>query len=97
MNEEQRDIALQQMQEIATDFYYKAVKTNCHPFIEFAGLMNEYIKACRDAHEKGIDFTRCNRHTGQILPLEEYRSDYITEKLECIFSGQLIIDKRNEK
>ncbi|EJE50484.1 hypothetical protein PMI14_04821 [Acidovorax sp. CF316] len=70
-------------------------ETSCvrnHSFIEFAGLMNEYITACRAANTKGIDFTQCNVHNGQILPLHPVMSDYINEKLECIFFGAKVLE-----
>jgi hypothetical protein len=37
------------------------------------GLMNEYIKACRDAHARGIDFTQCTKHAGHDLPMASYQ------------------------
>ncbi len=79
------------MSDTADAFYRDAVSIGNHPFIEFAGLMNEYILACRRAHAEGIDFTQCNRHTGNPLPLHPTMSDYINEKLECIFSGAKIL------
>ncbi len=54
--------------------------------------MNEYITACRAAHAKGIDFTQCNVHNGQTLPLHPVMSNYINEKLECIFSGAKVLE-----
>lgn len=82
---------IEAMQQAANDFYRSAVHIGNHPFIEFAGLMNEYIAACRDAASKGIDFTQCNTHTGQQLPLHGHQVNYINEKLECIFTGRSVI------
>jgi hypothetical protein len=93
MNKEEREVALKEMQKTSDDFYHRAVSINNHPFIEFAGLMNEYIKMCEIAHEKGIDFSDCNTHSGQDLPMEPYHRNYINEKLECIFTGRSFIDK----
>lgn len=87
MNTTERETALKRMGDAADAFYRDAVSIGNHPFIEFAGLMNEYILACQRAHAEGIDFTQCNRHTGNALPLHPTNSDYINEKLECIFSG----------
>ena len=87
MDANERLVALSRMQETSDAFYRSAASIGNHPFIEFAGLMNEYITACRAAHAKGIDFTHCNVHNGQALPLHPVMSDYINEKLECIFSG----------
>lgn len=52
----------------------------------------EYITACRRAHEQGIDFSECSKHAGVVLPLHPVMSDYINEKLWCIFSGQKVQD-----
>ncbi len=87
MDPQQREKALSDMQKAADVFYRSAVMIGNHPFIEFTGLMNEYISACRLAHANGIDFTQCNKHNGMSLPLKPFMSDYINEKLECIFSG----------
>lgn len=92
MTPEQRELALVQMQQASSDFYRSAVHIGNHPFIEFAGLMNEYIKACRYAHEQDLDFSDCNQHSGRVLPLHPTMSDYINEKLGCIFSGAKSID-----
>jgi hypothetical protein len=88
----EREAALLQMQLAADSFYRSAIRIGVHPFIEFAGLMNEYIEACRDAHAEGIDFSDCSRHLGRVLPLHPVRSDDINEKLECIFSGAKVLD-----
>ena len=91
MNEKERTEALYQMQTVSSGFHAQAVKIGVHPFIEFCGLMNEYIKACRRAHENGVDFSTCNTHTGQDLPLESFEVEYINEKLECIFTGRSVM------
>jgi len=82
---------IQAMQQAANAFYRDAVRIGNHPFIEFAGLMNEYISACREASGSGIDFANCNIHTGQHLPLHAHQVDYINEKLECIFTGRSVL------
>lgn len=92
MTPQQREEALGKMQQAADEFYRSAVFIGNHPFIEFAGLMNEYIQVCRDAHREGIDFTECNRHSGVKLPLLPMRSDYLNEKLECIFAGSKVLE-----
>ncbi len=92
MDAEERQIALDRMQKASDVFYRDAISIGNHPFIEFAGLMNEYIAACRAAHANGIDFTQCNAHNGLMLPLPPVMSDYINEKLECIFSGSKVLE-----
>lgn len=92
MDASEREQALRAMRASADAFYRSAVQIGVHPFIEFAGLMNEYLQACTQAHAQGIDFSECNRHSGQALPLHPVMSDYINEKLECIFSGAKVLD-----
>lgn len=84
-------ITIAQMHGISSGFYVQATRLNCHPFVEFCGLMNEYIKCCEQALEDGIDFTLCNIHTGQHLPIRSYEKMYLREKLECIFTGSITI------
>lgn len=91
MHPDERKTALREMRRASSAFYAQAVRIGNHPFIEFTGLMNEYIKACEAAHEQGIDFTECNTHSGQPLPIESYMRAYINEKLECIFVGQSVM------
>lgn len=69
MDTNERLVVLDCMQTASNNFYRSAVSIGNHPFIEFAGLMNEYITACRAAHKEGIDFTECSNHSGQALPL----------------------------
>ena len=47
---------VKQMHEASSAFYVSAVKIGNHPFIEFCGLMNEYIKMCQNALDQAIDF-----------------------------------------
>lgn len=89
MDATERRIVLDQMHEAAGMFYRMAVRIGNHPFIEFTGLMNEYIKACESAHRREIDFTDCSAHSGRELPLKDYELQYINEKLECIFGGRI--------
>lgn len=91
MNQQGPDTTIQAMQCVVNAFYRDAVRIGNHPFIEFAGLMNEYISACREASAHGIDFTSCNVHSGHPLPLHAHQVDYINEKLECIFTGRSVV------
>lgn len=88
MTHEEREKALKEMQAASDEFYHKAQRIGNHPFIEFTGLINEYIKLCENAHEQGIDFSECNTHNGMNLPMESFQVSYINEKLECIFTGR---------
>jgi len=77
------------MRQVADRFYYSAQQTKCHGFLEFCGLMNEYIKLCQQAHDAGIDFTNTNVHSGLPLPMETYNAAYMAEKIGCIFGPTL--------
>ena len=79
------ELCLSKMQETANKFYSGAVYTHNHTFIEFTGLINEYIKICLSAAKNGIDFTQANTHTGVGLPVKDYELKYLAEKLNCIF------------
>lgn len=91
----ERELMLLQMSMAASEFYATATQIGNHAFIEFTGLMNEYITLCQQAHLKGVDFTQCNVHSGIELPMKGYHKLYIQEKLNCIFSGQ--IDEQTTK
>ncbi|WP_413460627.1 hypothetical protein [Herbaspirillum huttiense] len=93
MTDEERVIAIESMRQAAGAFYRAAIGIGNHPFIEFAGLMTEYISACQAAHLRGIDFSQCNTHTGIHLPLAAHQVDYLNEKLECIFTGRSVISQ----
>jgi len=80
---------IEKMKTVSSDFYRAATQTDCHPFIEFCGLMNEYIKICENAAKKDIDFTKANAHSGYPLPMEVYEMHYISEKLNCIFGPSI--------
>ena len=81
------------MLEVVDDFYAQAIMIGNHPFIEFNGLQREYIKCCLNAYEQGIDFTQCNTHTGQVLPMQSYEVDYANSKMECIFTGRSVLSE----
>lgn len=80
---------LRNMEAACSKFYAMAVLTGCHAFIEFAGVMREWIEACRHAHAQGLDFMHLNVHGDEHVPLQERHRVYIREKLDCIFGSQL--------
>lgn len=82
---------LERMDAASAVFYSMARSTDCHPFLEFTGLMNEYINLCRAALDRGVDFTCTSIHgTGaQVLPMQPYHREYLSEKLECIYGHSL--------
>jgi hypothetical protein len=91
MDHTERLAAIAAMRAASSVFYAAAIKIGNHSFIEFTGLMNEYIQACADADSDDLDFSNCNTHSGQELPLQSYRVKYINEKLECIFTGRSVM------
>lgn len=76
---------LADMERASNNFYCLAVQAQNHAFIEFTGLMNEYINVCRDAAKNGIDFRTASTHTGRRLDFKDHHLKYIREKLECIY------------
>lgn len=97
LNPKERKEALKAMQKTSDNFYVAAVQTKNHPFIEFAGILNEYIKTCEEAHKQGIDFSECNTHAQQNLPMADFQINYINEKLECIFTGRSVMNPNTTK
>lgn len=90
---EEREQILNKMRSASGVFYSLAVQTRCHQFIEFTGLINEYIKLCEEAHSDGIDFTQANIHSGQGLPIRDHHISYLGEKLGCIYGPALDEEK----
>lgn len=77
------------MRSASKNFYRAAGLTGNHAFIEFTGLMNEYIDICKNAMASGKDFTKANTHSGEALPMHGFQANYLLEKLECIYGASL--------
>jgi hypothetical protein len=82
--EQLRDM-LAKMEAVTAAFYPAAASTGVHTFIEFTGLMHEFIKICRQSAAQDVDFASASTHTGKPLVVYSYNADYIVEKLDCIF------------
>lgn len=84
---------LRAMERASNTFYANAFNSgmghHCHAFIEFTGLMNEFIVLCRQAHARGIAFGDANTHTERPLPIEVHQAAYLAEKFDCIFGPSL--------
>ena len=93
MNHAERELALERMDQTIRRFHSAAIGIGNHPFVEFAGLMTAYLKSCRAAHEQGVDFSECNRHSGSRLPMHGFEVDYLADKLDGIFAGYLNISR----
>lgn len=79
-------LLLKRMQAVADSYYVLAQSAGHHQFIEFTGFLNEYIKICKMALEKGRDFENNE------VEIERYHADYIGDKLGCIFGGQISVE-----
>ncbi len=88
---EERAQILKRMRSASAAFYVAAINAGCHAFIEFTGLMNEYIKLCEQAESAGIDWVHANVHGGEHLPFLPHHIAYLNEKLECIYGHKLEI------
>lgn len=95
MTPEERAECIRKMQVASDRFYAAATQTGNHAFIEFCGLMNEYILLCQEAHAEGRDFANLNVHTGRHLKLYPHQESYIAEKLECIYGRAIFSNGRN--
>lgn len=93
--DQERERVLTLMNAASKTFYGLAAMAGCHPFIEFNGLMAEFIKVCQEAHESGQDFPMASTHTGISLPFKHYHLEYLAEKLNCIYGPSLLSDKEN--
>ena len=85
---------LEAMKAASNNYYREVIATNCHTFVEFTGLMNEYIKICERNLQQGIDFTKTNAHCpgDPRLHIEEWELDYLNEKLHCIFPDLQLVE-----
>jgi len=78
------------MQKASNDFYRAAIATGCHAFIEFTGLMNEYIKVCQDMSSMDDhSWLTANTHTSTPLKMHSHQAAYLAEKLDCIYGPTL--------
>lgn len=77
------------MENASNRFYLAATQIGNHAFIEFTGLMNEYIKICAQTMKGGQDFTAANTHVGGSLKIEPYNIAYLLEKLDCIYGPSI--------
>ena len=84
----ERELMLERMRFAVDTFYSYAQLTNVHQFLEFAGLMSEYVKQCRKLHERGIDFAT---EQGKLFELcdEQHAALYLGEKVNCIYGADL--------
>lgn len=76
-------------EEVYWLFFHRGFGTKIHAFLEFNGLLGKYVDMCERAHAQGVDFTDCNKHSGNVLPMEEHDAVYLGEKFDCIFGPSL--------
>jgi hypothetical protein len=82
---EQQLVALNCMHRAKNEFYRAAQESGVHTFLEFTGLMHEYIQLCESAMNAGIEF-----RTSANLPMKDHHAKYLAEKLNCIFGPTLL-------
>lgn len=89
--------SLEKMQAASNQFYSAAIRTNCHTFIEFTGLLNEFIKICGENLAQGRDFTQISAHSSEEpLKIQEHQIQYMNEKLHCIFQGAIVMEVKRD-
>ncbi len=93
---EHRDEQLKKMRQLTDAFYWAAFKINCHPFLEFCGLMVKYIDVCQRSSDAGVDFNETSKHSGERLLAEGHDIQYLAEKFDCIFGASLADPKARE-
>jgi hypothetical protein len=94
---EERALAIQRMEALTSLYYGKACAAGVHAFIEFAGLMREFIKVCVEAHKAGHSFPIANTHSGYALPFQPHHLAYIAEKLNCIYGPSLLANEKGRR
>lgn len=88
MNHEATE-AIAKMEAAKNAFYLAAIAAGPHGFIEFTGLLSEYINMCITTADEGSDFNRANTHSNKPLVITDANIDYIVEKLECVYGPTL--------
>lgn len=72
------------MEAAARTFYQMAQRVGHHQFLEFTGLLNEYVNLCTQSLERGEDFGNRDLNAG-------FHARYVAEKLGCIY-GQTMME-----
>lgn len=81
---------IEDMREAAKRFYGAAVGTRSHAFLEFTGLMNEYVAIAEHAESQGNEhWPQANQHIAIPLPLQPHNVVYLADKLACIYGQTL--------
>ena len=88
MNDEQRaenQNSLDRMEQASAVFYRMAQDTKKHQFLEFNGLLAEYIKLLKVLHTEDKDIVESDN-----LPMKDYNAAYLAEKLDCIYGATFL-------
>lgn len=83
-SEEELKIMIKRMSQIKDGFYFQAVQTHSHPFVEFAGMMSKYIELCEELKTPFLPAKKVPAHN----------LEYLAEKIGCVF-GDLLSNKSN--
>lgn len=87
-----KKVIIKEMDVIVDLFYTSTMRIGHRPFMEFAGLMKEYVKICRVADSQGIDYV-----TTEKLPIRPDQLSYINEKLVGIFRGATVLQLEDDR
>lgn len=88
-SKDELQLMVTQMRQVVSAYYNGAVYTNCHPFIEFCGMMSKYVDICQRMANEGEDFTVTSVHSINPLRVEDHDIEYLAEKFACIFGNTL--------
>ena len=86
---EEQEKMIRVMKEISTRFYCDAAATGNFQFVQFTGLINEFVKICEETMKAGIDFNECTGAFGRELVIQPYNIEYIREKLLRIYGENI--------
>ena len=67
-SKEECEEMIPKMKAVSSNYYYGAIQTGCHAFIEFNGLMNKFIEIFKKTVGADQDPNTANIHIGQDQP-----------------------------
>lgn len=75
--------ALQRAESLASTYYAGGAQTGIHSMIEWCGVMGEYVKMLKYAHENGHDPREVDQHHDVAVEVPDFMIGYLCEKLGC--------------
>lgn len=77
------------MDAVVEKIYPMMTSCEVHPFVEFNGLMREYVVICRILARSGVAFPFASNHGTMAVEVPDYTIEYMAEKLGCIFAPMI--------